>query len=79
MLRNIVITVYQPRVATPRIYKTVHNKTPSIKDLLDWGVDYHEPRGDTITIDYVSDDLYNAIPARWVRAMSIRLSHSPKE
>lgn len=66
-MNNYIITVKQSDVSTPRLYKMESNNEPTIEELKELGINYHAPREDTITIDQVSDALYTAMPARWIR------------
>ena len=67
MKKNFIITVNQPGVSTPRLYKMRATVEPSIEQLIDLGADIYPGRFDTVTVDQVSNALYNAVNAKWLR------------
>ena len=65
---NFFITVKQKDCMTARLYKTsdFYNSL-SVPQMERIGIDFNRERGDEISFDVVSDLLYDAIPAQWVR------------
>lgn len=65
---NLIITVKQKDCMCERIYKTTSfRKIPTIKQLKEIGADINELRKDKVTFDTVSNELYDAIIATWIR------------
>lgn len=66
--KNFIITVRQRNVITPRLYKIRGPLSPTTQQLIELGADIYPGRLDEVTIDEVSDALYNAVSAaRWLR------------
>lgn len=66
--KNFIITVKQRDVMTARLYKMRASLEPTTEQLIDLGADICQPRLDEVTIDEVSNALYNAVnTARWLR------------
>ena len=66
--RRLLLTVHPAGLIRPLLYGTDSFETiPSIKTLQKIGVDFDPNRGDRLTIDEVSPELFSATPHIWVR------------
>lgn len=67
---NYIITVQQQSCLEPKLYKLVirDNSCPTIRDLIELGAEINEDRKDEVTVDTVSDNLFNAVHAKCLAA-----------
>lgn len=67
---NYIITVQQQSCLESRLYKLVlsGDSFPTIRDLIELGADINEYRKDEVAVETVSDNLFNAIHAKWLAA-----------
>lgn len=63
---NYIVVVKQKDVLVPHLYKTTGSAKPIHKQLITMGADIVHRRKDVVTVDRVSDSLWNAISARYL-------------